>query len=160
MQITKDTVASIDYTLTDDDGQVLDTSEGRAPLPYLHGRGGIIPGLEQELEGKQAGDAFKVSIEPENAYGPRNEQMVQTVPRTQMPEGMNPEIGQQLQVQGPNGKFLVTVTEVNETEIRLDANHPLAGVRLTFDVTVREVREATAEELEHGHVHGPGGHEH
>lgn len=157
VQITKDAVVTIDYTLTDDDGQVLDTSEGRGPLPYMHGRGGIIPGLEAELEGKTEGDAFQVQVPPEKGYGMRNEQNVQLVPRAQMPEGMDPQIGQQLQVQGPNGKFLVTVTEVLETEVRLDANHPLAGVRLNFDVTVRGVREATAEELEHGHVHGPGG---
>ena len=160
MQITKHAVAAIDYTLTDDSGEVLDTSQGRTPLAYLHGVGGIIPGLERELEGKAAGDSFEVRIAPEDAYGVRNEAMVQDVPRSQMPDGVEIQVGMQLQAQTNAGPQVVTVVDVAEESIKLDANHPLAGVHLNFAVKVVEVREATAEELEHGHVHGPGGHDH
>lgn len=160
MQITQNAVASIEYTLTDDSGEVIDTSKGQGPLTYLHGTGSLIPGLENELEGKGVGDAFKVRVEPDEAYGQRNEEMVQDVSREQLPADLDPQIGMQLQAQTEQGMHVVTVVGVEEAHVRLDANHPLAGVTLNFDVQVVEVREATGEELEHGHVHGPGGHEH
>jgi FKBP-type peptidyl-prolyl cis-trans isomerase SlyD len=160
MQITKNAVASIEYELKDDAGEVIDTSEGGEPLTYLHGAGNLIPGLESELEGKSSGDALKVRIEPENAYGERHEEMVQDVPRSELPDGAEIEPGTQLEAQGPGAVQVVTVIEVNGDVVKLDGNHPLAGVRLNFDVKVVDVREATAEELEHGHVHGAGGHDH
>ena len=160
MQITKHNVASIEYTLTDDGGTVIDTSEGRGPLTYLHGAGNLIPGLEADLEGKSAGDAFKSRIEPANGYGERNDAMIQDVPRSQLPPEVDVQVGMQFQAQGPGGVQVVTVVGVEGDTVKMDGNHPLAGVTLNFDVTVVEVREATAEEIEHGHPHGPDGNDH
>jgi FKBP-type peptidyl-prolyl cis-trans isomerase SlyD len=160
MQIAKNTVATIDYTLTNTQGQVLDTSKGGQPLSYLHGVGGIIPGLENALEGKQTGDVLTVEIQPEQAYGQRNEQLVQEVPRKMFQGVDNIQPGMQFRAQGPQGQQVVTVVGVNGENVKIDANHPLAGVTLKFDVNVVGVREATQEELSHGHVHGPGGHQH
>ncbi len=160
MEIAKNTVALIEYTLTDDSGEVLDTSKDRGPLGYVHGVGSLIPGLETELEGKTGGDAFKVRIEPEKAYGERVDEMVQAVPRTEMPPEADITLGMQFQAQTPSGAHVVTVVEMDDDTVTLDANHPLAGVSLNFDVKIVEVRPATEEEIEHGHPHGPGGHEH
>lgn len=161
MQITKHTVATLEYTLTDESGEVLDTSKGRGPLAYVHGLGMLIPGLEEELEGKVQGDSLKARIEPDKGYGVRDDQMVQSVPREQLPAEVDVEVGMQFQAQTQDGgAHVVTVVEIEGETIKLDANHPLAGVTLHFDVEVVEVREATSEEIEHGHVHGPGGHEH
>ena len=160
MKITKNAVASLEYTLTDDGGEVLDTSQGRGPLEYIHGAGNLIPGLEKELEGKGAGDELDVRIEAAEAYGERDEGMVHSVARDQMPPDVEIEVGMQLQAESDAGMHVVTVVGVEESEVQLDANHPLAGVPLNFQVKVIEVRDATAEELEHGHVHGPDGHEH
>jgi FKBP-type peptidyl-prolyl cis-trans isomerase SlyD len=160
MQITKNSVASIEYELTNDDGEVIDTSKDREPLAYLHGAGNIVPGLESELEGKTTGDAFKVRITPQDGYGERMEEMVQDVPRSQFPPDADIKSGMQFQAQGPGGIQIVTVVGVEGDQVKLDANHPLAGMHLSFDVKVTDVREATPEELEHGHVHGPGGHSH
>ena len=160
MQIAKNTVALIEYELTDDAGEVIDTSKGGEPLAYLHGAGNLIPGLEKELEGKGAGDSFKARIVPEDAYGARQDEMIQDAPRAQFPEDADIQPGMQFQAQGPEGAMVVTVVAVEDETVKLDGNHPLAGVHLTFDVTIVEVREATPEELEHSHVHGPGGHEH
>lgn len=159
MKITKNTVASLDYTLTNDGGEVLDTSEGRNPLAYIHGNGSLIPGLEKELEGKATGDEFNVRLAAADAYGERDEKMIQTVTRDQMPPGVEIEVGMQLQAESQGGVHILTVMAVEGEEIKLDANHPLAGVPLNFAVKVVEVRDATAEELEHGHAHGPDGHE-
>ena len=160
MQIAKNTVVSIDYTLTDPQGKVLDSSSGKQPLQYLHGVGGLIPGLEKELGGKKAGDQFKATIAPEEAYGQRDTAMVQAVPREAFKGVADIKPGMQFQAQSPQGMRIVTVTKVEPNEITVDANHPLAGVTLTFDVKVVDVRQATAEEMQHGHVHGPGGHHH
>lgn len=160
MKIQENSVVSIDYTLTSDEGEVLDSSQGGEPLTYIHGMGNLIPGLERELEGKGMGVALKVRIAPEDAYGVRDEDMVARVPRTQMPKGAPLEVGMQFQAAGPEGAQVVTLVKVEDDAVWLDANHPLAGMHLTFDVTVVAVRAATAEELEHGHVHGPGGHHH
>ncbi|MEM7307603.1 MAG: peptidylprolyl isomerase [Planctomycetota bacterium] len=157
MQIAKHTVASIDYTLSDDAGNVIDSSKDRGPLTYVHGVGGLIPGLEKELDGKATGDSLKVRVEPAEGYGERNDAMVQDVPRAQLPEGVDVQVGMQLQAQTPNGPHIVTVVGVTEDAVKLDGNHPLAGVALNFDVKIVEVRAATAEEIEHGHVHGAGG---
>ncbi len=160
MEITKHTVALIEYELTDDSGGVLDTSKGRGPLGYVHGVGSLITGLESELEGKTNGDAFKVRIEPANAYGDRADEMVQDVARTELPPEVKLEIGMQFQAQTQAGARVVTVVRLNDDTVTLDANHPLAGVTLNFDIKVVDVREATEEEVEHGHPHGSGGCEH
>lgn len=160
MKVADNTVVVIDYTLTNNEGQVIDSSEGAGPLAYLHGAGNIIPGLEDALLGKEAGDEIKASIEPENAYGDRHEALKQEVPADLFSGVEKVEVGMQFQSETDQGPVLVTVTEVGEQTITVDGNHPLAGVHLNFDVNVREVREATAEELEHGHVHGEGGHQH
>jgi len=160
VQIAKQVVASLEYTLTDDKGEVIDASEGRGPLTYLHGAGNLIPGLESELDGKAVGDALKTRIEPADAYGERHDEMVQDVPRGQLPGDMEIQVGMQFQAQTPGGVQVMTVVGVDGDTVKMDGNHPLAGVALNFDVKVVDVREATAEELEHGHVHGPGGHQH
>lgn len=157
MQISKNAVVSIDYTLKGDDGEVLDTSEGHEPLAYLHGVGGIIPGLEKELEGKQAGDQFQVAIAPADAYGERNDALEQEVSRDQFEGAEDLSLGMQFQVESEDGPTVVTVIEIDDDVVTIDGNHPMAGVNLNFDVTVREVREATTDELSHGHVHGTGG---
>ena len=161
MQVVKDKIVSIEYHLTDPAGVVLDSSRGREPLNYLHGAGNIIPGLESALTGKSVDDQLIVHIEPKLAYGEKNPAMVQAVPRAAF-KGVDPITpGMQFQSQGPNGQVqVVTVLKVDDAEVTIDVNHPLAGVTLTFDVTIKAVRNATAEELEHGHVHGPGGHHH
>lgn len=158
--IGKDLVVEIDYTLTDDAGKVLDSSQGRGPLAYLHGAGNIIPGLESELEGKTVGAAFKVSIAPDKAYGARNESLINVVPKEELSEIPDLEVGIQLQAQSAQGIQVFTVTEIGDATVTLDGNHPLAGVTLHFDVEVMNVRAATEEEMSHGHVHGPGGHRH
>jgi FKBP-type peptidyl-prolyl cis-trans isomerase SlyD len=159
MQIANKTVVSIHYTLTDPDGDVLDSSRGAEPLAYLHGSRNIISGLESALAGKAKGDTLKVTIPPEEAYGVRDDTLVAEVPRAQF-EGTDVAVGQQFHTEGPHGKAVVTVTKVDSDQVTVDGNHPLAGVSLTFDVEIVEVRAATPVELAHGHVHGPGGHHH
>lgn len=160
MKIAKNVVAALEYTLKDDDGTVIDSSTGGPPLQYVHGVGGLIPGLEEELEGKAEGDSLQVRIAPEKGYGEREEAMIQSVPRSQLPADAEITVGTQFQAQSEMGIHIVTVTGVEGDTVQLDANHPLAGVHLNFDVKVVEVRPATEEEISHGHVHGPGGHEH
>lgn len=160
MQAADNTVVLIHYTLTSDGGEVIDTSEGRDPLAYLHGFGNIIPGLEKALAGKKAGDKLKVTIPPEEAYGIREDELVQVVPRTAFGGAPDLEVGMQFQAQTPAGVRVVTIVDVEGDDITLDGNHPLAGETLHFDVVVAEVRPASEEELQHGHVHGPGGHHH
>lgn len=156
MQITKDKVASIHYTLRDGEGNILDTSSGREPLTYLQGAGNLIAGMEEGLEGKSAGDKFKLKVSPEKGYGVKDDALVQKVPRAAFGD-QKIEKGMQFQT---NKGQVVTVTETGLESITVDGNHPLAGVELHFDVEVTEVRIATAEEISHGHVHGPGGHHH
>jgi FKBP-type peptidyl-prolyl cis-trans isomerase SlyD len=160
MQITKNKVATIDYTLTSPEGQVLDTSKGGQPLTYLHGVGGIIPGLENALEGKSQGEQLTVTVPPDQGYGNRNEQLVQEVPRRLFQGVQEIKPGMQFRAQSNQGMQVVTVVGVKDDMITIDANHPLAGVTLKFDVNVVDVRDATPDELSHGHVHGPGGHDH
>jgi len=160
MKIAHEKVVSIHYTLTNKEGTVLDSSSGSDPLAYLHGFGNIIPGLENALEGKEKGEKLAVTVEPEQGYGARDEQLVQAVPRSAFKGVEELAPGMQFQAQGPQGARLVVVTQVAQDVVTVDANHPLAGQTLHFDVEVSEVRDATAEELEHGHVHGPHGHQH
>jgi FKBP-type peptidyl-prolyl cis-trans isomerase SlyD len=157
MQIAADTVVSFDYTLTDDAGQTLDTSRGRSPLVYLHGRGQIVPGLEGALQGRAAGDAFDVVVPPEEGYGVHDPTLVQSATRTQFPAGVALAPGMQFEAQGPQGSIVMTVVRLDGDDVMLDGNHPLAGQTLHFAIAVVDVRAATAEELRHGHVHGAGG---
>jgi FKBP-type peptidyl-prolyl cis-trans isomerase SlyD len=156
MQISRNKVASIDYRLTVE-GQKLDSSEGHGPIAYLHGAGGIVPGLERALEGKSAGDQFNISVPPNEGYGSRNEALVASVPRSAFQGVPNVEKGMRFQTQQGQNVHTVMVVDVQGDTVKVDANHPLAGKNLDFDITVRDVRDATPEELSHGHVHGPGG---
>jgi len=156
MDITKGKVVKIDYKLTNNDGQVLDSSEGREPLAYMHGNGQIIPGLEKELEGKATGDNVQTAVQPEDAYGKRDESLIAVLPMENFQGVDKVEPGMQFRASTPQGQQIITVQKVEGEEVTIDANHPLAGETLNFDVTVREVREATEEEQ----AHGPGGHQH
>lgn len=156
MQIAKDTVVQIHYTLKNDAGEVLDSSSGGEPLTYLQGHGNVIPGLESALEGKRAGEAHQVSIPPDQGYGRRDDSMIQDVPLSAFAGVPKVEVGMQFHA----GPRVVTVTKVADDIVTVDGNHPLADQTLHFDVQVVDVRAASAEELQHGHVHGPGGHHH
>jgi FKBP-type peptidyl-prolyl cis-trans isomerase SlyD len=157
MTIKENSAVSFHYTLTDDAGQTIDSSAGQEPLAYLHGAGNIIPGLENALEGKAVGDQLNVSVAAEEGYGPVQEELVQDVPRSSFQGVENIEIGMQFEAQtGQGGTVPVTVTAVTDETVTVDGNHPLAGKSLNFDVTIEDVRDATAEELEHGHVQGAG----
>ena len=161
MQITSQKVATIDYTLTDDQGTLIDSSKGGEPLAYIHGIGNLIPGLEEALEGKSAGDELSVSIQPDQAYGKRDEELLQAVPRTHFDGVDELQVGMQFRASSEDGdERVVTVVEVGDEQVTVDGNHPLAGQILNFEVKIVEVRDATQEELDHGHVHGPGGHNH
>lgn len=160
MQAGDKTVVSIHYTLTSDGGETLDSSAGREPLAYLHGAGNIIPGLESALVGKGVGEKLKVSIAPAEAYGLRDDALVQVVPRDAFGGAPDLEVGMQFQARTPDGIRVVTIVDVAGDEITLDGNHPLAGETLHFDVEIVEVRAATDEEMAHGHAHGEGGHHH
>ena len=150
----------MDYTLTDNDKNVIDSSEGHGPLAYLHGYGNIIPGLEKHLEGKATGDAVNVSVEPAEGYGEHTDELIQQVKRDQFGGAPDLEVGMQFQAETDGGVMMFRIAAIDGDDITIDGNHPLAGVQLNFDVKVVEVRAATAEELQHGHVHGPGGHHH
>jgi FKBP-type peptidyl-prolyl cis-trans isomerase SlyD len=159
MQISSHKVVSIHYTLRDNQGNILDSSEGRDPLHYIQGIGNLIPGMEEGLEGKQKGDKLDIKVSPEKGYGVRSEEMIQQVPRSAFGD-QEVQVGMQFQAQSNHGTQVVTVTEVGLESITVDGNHPLAGVELNFAVEVMDIREATQDELDHGHVHGPGGHQH
>jgi len=160
MQIGDQKVVTLHYTLTDNDGKVIDKSEDGS-FAYLHGASNIIPGLEDALTGKSAGEEMSVSVSPEQAYGVRDEAMLQQVPKNMFEDDSQIAVGTQFHAQGPNGEMLVvTVMEVEDEHVLVDGNHPLAGVELNFDVKIIDVRDASEEEVEHGHVHAPGGHHH
>jgi FKBP-type peptidyl-prolyl cis-trans isomerase SlyD len=158
MQVADNMAVSIHYTLTNDDGEVLDSSIGDDALVYLQGRENIIPGLEKALHGKVVGDKFNVRIAPEDAYGVLMEEMIQVISRD-MFEGIdNIEVGMQFHADVSSGSGVVTVVNIDDDDITIDGNHPLAGLVLTFDVEVIDVRAATEEEEAHGHIHGAGCH--
>jgi len=153
MNIGESKVVSIHYTLTNDAGEVLDSSDGKDPLVYLHGAGNIVIGLENALENKVTGDSLKVVVEPEEAYGERREELVQQAPINAF-EGVDDlQVGMRFQAETEQGAIPIMVTHIEGDAVTVDANHELAGVRLHFDVTVENVREASPEELEHGHAH-------
>lgn len=160
MQVENDNVVSIHYTLKNDQGDTVDSSEDLVPLVYLHGHGNIIAGLESELAGKGVGDQFKVTLSPEKAYGGHNPSLVQTLARSALQEVDEILVGKRFQIETDEGPIVVTITEVAGDQITLDGNHPLAGETLHFEIDVVEIREATQEELTHGHAHKPGGHHH
>ena len=160
MQIKENSVVSFHYTLTGKDGQVIDSSEGNQPLTYLHGVGQIVPGLENALLGKLAGDKMDVEVSAEEGYGEHHEFMVQQVPREAFQGVDDIEPGMQFQAQTPQGAMTVTVTAADETTVTVDGNHPLAGQPLFFAVEIVSVRDASEEEITHGHVHGEGGQHH
>jgi FKBP-type peptidyl-prolyl cis-trans isomerase SlyD len=157
MMIAANSVVAIHYKLSDERGVILDASPPDQPLHYLHGAGNIITGLERALTGRAPGEQFVTVIPPEEAYGERVEEMVQQVPRDMFQENQDIEVGMRFSGTTPEGQLSVVVTEVEGDQVTLDGNHPLAGKTLHFEVTVDTVREATEEELQHGHVHGPGG---
>lgn len=148
MKIEKDKMVSIHYTLHDDAGNQIDSSVGKEPLEYVHGNGMLIPGLEAMLEGKEPGLKFKAVIEPKEAYGEYNSNLVIEVPKENFDEGMPVEVGMKFQASTADGQVcLVRVIEVSEKTVKVDANHELAGKQLTFDVEIVDVRDATEEEL-------------
>lgn len=160
MSIETNHVVSIHYTLKGDAGEVIDSSAGGEPLAYLHGHGNLVPGLERELTGKNAGDKLQVKISPADGYGEYDPQLVQRVPRRALKGVGNVRVGMRLHAQTDHGPKPVTVTQIIGDMVTLDGNHPLAGKNLNFDVEIAAVRAATEEELSHGHVHGVGGHHH
>jgi FKBP-type peptidyl-prolyl cis-trans isomerase SlyD len=161
MKVGNGSVVSIDYSLHLGDGKVVDASAPGDPLTYLHGGGQIVPGLERALEGLVVGDARTVVVEPGDGYGDSDPQALQEVPRAAFPQGIAPQPGMELVAQGPQGEPVpFVVREVRLETVLIDLNHPLAGKTLHFDVKIAAVREATADESEHGHAHGPGGHGH
>ncbi len=162
MQIARHTVVTMTYTLTDDQGQVLDQADTDQPFAYLHGADNIILGLEKQLTGKQANDSLVVTVAPAEAYGEYDERMTQQVPRS-MFEGIPEEqifAGAEFHAQTGAGNQTIRIAAVDANSVTIDANHPLAGVTLTFDVTILNVRPASEEEVAHGHAHGEGGHHH
>ena len=160
MQIAQNSVAAFHYTLTDDKGQVIDSSQGREPLTYLHGSGQIVPGLEKQMEGRQAGDKFDAHVAPEEGYGVHHAELMQEVPKSAFQGVEDIQPGMQFQGRGPQGEINVTVSRVEGDTVFIDGNHPLAGQTLHFAIEVTDVRAASEEELAHGHVHGAGGHHH
>ena len=153
MEIKDGCVVAMHYKLTNDQGEILDSSEGRDTLKFLQGAHNIIPGLEKAMEGKKVGDAFEAIIEAEDAYGIHHEQMVQKVPQSAFQGVEKLEVGMQFQAETEQGPVPVKITEIVDEVVTVDGNHELAGVRLTFNVSIEEVREATAEEQEHKHAH-------
>jgi len=159
MEIVKNTVVTLNYSVHDPDGNLVD--DGANPLVYLHGGyDGIFPKLEEELHGKSVGDKLVVKLQPEDAFGDYDESLVMIEPADLFPD--NIEIGMAFERVGEDDEedMLFRVTDIADGKVVVDGNHPLAGTALVFDITVAEVRPATAEELTHGHVHGAGGHHH
>ncbi len=161
MKITTNSVVSLDYTLKNNEGEILDTSNGRAPLVYLHGVGALIPGLELEIEGMEKGDKKSVTVQPENGYGVKSDDLLHVVPASGFQGDINElQIGLQVQLDTEQGPAIATISKIDQEEVTLDLNHPLAGVVLNFEIEVVDVRTATDDEIAHGHVHGEGGHQH
>lgn len=160
MQIESNSVVTLHYTLKDNDGNVIDQSDDGSFL-YMHGAMNIIPGLENALAGKSSGDEISVKVSPEEGYGVKDDARIQEVPKDMFDSAEEIQVGVQFHAQGPDGSaVVVTVVEVKDDAVVIDGNHALAGMDLNFEVKIVEVREASAEEIEHGHVHGPHGHQH
>lgn len=160
MNVDKNKVVTFHYTLKDVSGEEMESSREAEPMTYLHGGNNIITGLEKAMQGHQAGDTFEVTVGPEEAYGVRQDANIQRIPLKKL-KGIGKIVpGQILNLQTKDGPVQVTAVKMGRFNVDVDANHPLAGETLTFDIEVTEVREASPEEIEHGHVHGPDGHEH
>ncbi len=160
MQIAEKKVVTLNYTLKDNEGTLIDESSDSSFI-YLQGASNIIPGLENALVGKTSGDKMSVTVAPEEAYGVRDDSRIEEVPRDMFPADVDIEPGMQFHAEGPDGQAIsIVVVEVKEDKVNIDGNHPLAGVELNFDVEVMDVRDATEEEIEHGHVHSAHGHDH
>ncbi len=160
MKIADNHVVTLNYILTDNEGEVIDQAQDSS-FVYLHGAQNIIPGLEKELIDKSVGDKFIVNVSPEDGYGHRDDSRVESVPRDMFPEDQKIDPGMVFHAEGPNGESItVTVLEITDESVKIDSNHALAGIELNFDVEVMAIRDAEAVELEHGHVHGPDGHHH
>lgn len=158
--VADQTVVSFSYELRSNDGKLLDASDEGAPMLYLHGASNIVPGLEKAMKDKKVGDKFDVKVAPEDGYGERVGN-VAVVPRAELPSDVELVAGMRVVAEGPEGEmFPLWIAKVEGDEVTLDPNHPLAGEELNFSVEISEIRAATAEELEHGHPHGPGGHHH
>lgn len=158
MIVEKDKAVYFDYTLTDDEGTVLDTTEGQGEFAYIHGHGNLIAGMEKGLEGRREGEAFEITVEPEEGYGEYVEEAVVSMPRSTLEEaGVDVEPGVRVQAQGPEGPIDMTIVDFDDDTVTLDANHPLAGKRLHFAIRVAAIREAHPDEKKHGRLH-PGGH--
>lgn len=159
--ISKDSVVTMHYVLKNAQGEEIDSSKEQGPLVYLHGAGNIITGLEEHLIGKKVGDQISAIVPPEKAYGMPIDELVQTVPREAFGDEIEKvDVGMRFQAETEQGPVPVVVTEMDDTTVTVDGNHPLAGKELHFEVSISEVRKATDEEIAHGHVHGPGGHQH
>jgi len=160
MKIAKDKVVGIDYTLRDSKGEILDRSEAGSPLLYLHGNGNLVDGLERARAGRVAGDALRVNVAPADGYGERDDSLRMSVGRDRFENGADLREGMRFRGGTPDGSTVFTVVGFDGDDVLLDGNHPLAGESLDFEIKVVEVRDATAEEISHGHVHGQGGHHH
>ena len=160
MKIAKDKVVALDYTLRNDGGETIDSSSGGEPLAYIHGNGSILPALEAALEGREPGEKFDLRLAAKDGYGERQAELVQVVQRKSLATIGKIKVGTQFHAQVPGGARVMTITAVDKDDITIDGNHPLAGVDLNFKVEVVEVRDASPDELAHGHVHGSGGHHH
>ena len=160
MIISNDKVVQMHYELKNDKGETLDSSKGREPLTYLHGKGNIIPGLEKHLNDKKVGDKLNATIAPEEAYGVLDEQRVVKVEKSKFQGDEELKVGMQIQLEANGQPQIGFVSSIEGEEVTLDLNHPLAGETLHFAVEVVDVRDASTEELAHGHVHGEGGHQH
>lgn len=157
MAVAENKVVSFHYTLSNAEGEQLESSRESEPMHYLHGAGNIIPGLEKAMEGREAGDRFEVSVPPEEAYGEWSEGRIQRISAKHVKQAGKVRPGQVLRLNTEQGPVHVTVIKVGRFNIDVDANHPLAGQQLDFDIEITGVRDATPEEIDHGHVHGPGG---
>ena len=160
MTVEDNRIVSFHYKLTDSEGQQIESSREHEPMSYLHGANNIIAGLEREMTGRKAGDEFSVTVQPEDAYGTRSEANIQRIPLKRLGKVPRPRVGQVLALQTQQGPVQVTVVKVGKFNLDVDANHPLSGQALTFDVEIMSIRDATEEEIGHGHAHGPGGHDH
>ena len=160
MEIGENKVVQMHYTLKNDKGEVLDTSEGQDPLTYMHAEGAIIPGLFQAITGKKVGEKVSVVVKPQDGYGDKDDSMVKQVPIESFKGMDDMAVGVKVEAETDDGIQIATITEIREKEVTIDLNHPLAGVTLHFHVEITDIREATEEEVSHGHVHGPGGHHH
>lgn len=160
MQIERDKVVTFHYSLTDSDGSFTESSKDGGPVVQLQGHGNIVPGLEREMLGRQAGDKFQVSVDPADAYGARDENAKQRVPIKHLIRPGKLAVGKTVAVNTDAGPKHVTVLKVGRFNVDIDFNHPLAGKSLIFDIEIVDVREATPEEVQHRHAHGPGGHAH